>query len=200
MQRRPTTRDKTIQHLSLSTLFMAPYRERTAFLEQRHLAPDKRVALLLVHRTRSPGEPGAAAALLRQSTVPPPSTLSIDETDIDASELIQTAAPRERREALLALSFLTKVRAATAASDPDDGLDMIYREIDALLRRGAFPQVDALLAAVDMTLPTVYLLAFVSITSAAREHLAWDDFLRRVRERLSIVEPDRVEELLRGFE
>jgi len=97
-------------------------------------------------------------------------------------------------------TFLARVRGATTASDPDDGLDLIYHEIDALLREGAFPQVDAILSAVDMTLPVVYLLAFVSITSAARVYVAWKPFLDRVRQHLSRVEPERVEELLRGFE
>ena len=97
-------------------------------------------------------------------------------------------------------TLLARVRGAATASDPDDGLDLIYHEMDALLRDGAFPQVDAILSAIDMTLPVVYLLAFVSITSAARGHVAWKPFLDRVREHLSRVEPDRVEELLRGFE
>ena len=88
-------------------------------------------------------------------------------------------------------------------ADTDDAIDMIYSEVDALLRQGEpFTSVDDLLAGIDVSaLPTVHLLAFISITFAARVPLvARKDFVRRVRARLAETEPRRVEELLAGFE
>lgn len=92
-----------------------------------------------------------------------------------------------------------------ATSDEDDGIEMIYREVDARLRQGRFTDVDTLLAGIDgaalTTLPVVYLLAFVSITHAAAEHLhARPTFLARVRAQIAAAEPLAVDELLAGFE
>lgn len=87
------------------------------------------------------------------------------------------------------------------AADDDDAIDVIYGGVDALLRAGDFAQVDALLTAIDPSdWKVVHLLAFVSITSAARDHVAWAAFLDRVRQHVEGVEPERVRELLAGFE
>ena len=92
-----------------------------------------------------------------------------------------------------------------AASDPDDGIEMIYTEVDALLRKSLFGDVDTLLAALDATtmssLSLIHVLAFVSITHAAREHLiARPAFMGRVRQHFTAIEPERTEGLLAGFE
>src|SRR5262245_40589331 len=79
-----------------------------------------------------------------------------------------SVAPRSVVEPL-PNDLLERVRECANAEEPDDGIALIYTEVDALLRRGAFPEVDALLGAVDASsLPVVHLLAFVSITCAAK--------------------------------
>lgn len=91
-----------------------------------------------------------------------------------------------------------------AAPCEDEQLDVIYEGIDHRLRQGQFPEVDAILTNITdaqmAAMPTVCLLAWVSITHAAA-HVMPDRpvFLARVRRQLELVEPDRVEELLRGF-
>jgi hypothetical protein len=84
----------------------------------------------------------------------------------------------------------------------DDGLERIYSDVDALLQGGRFDVVDELLKIVDIRrFFVVQMLAFVSITFAARDELkAHRLFVTRVREHLQRVEPTRVEELLAGFE
>jgi hypothetical protein len=98
-------------------------------------------------------------------------------------------------------ALLERIR-ITASADPDDGVELIYTEIDACLRAGWFAQVDALLEMVKpSTLEVLHLLALVSITYAAREHVpARARFVARVRQHLVDVEPARAEELLAGFE
>jgi hypothetical protein len=99
-----------------------------------------------------------------------------------------------------ALAFLEQLRAAIV-TDADEALDLVYSTIDELLRQGDFRQVDEMLASVSTSLPIVHLLAFVSISRTARGDLhAWRPLVERVRAHLSKVVPNRVEELLAGFE
>ena len=83
------------------------------------------------------------------------------------------------------VALLRKIEAAVA-TDHDDALEVIYREVDALLRRVSFVQVDDLLRTIEVgALPVVHLLAFTSITYAARDHLrSRGAFVTRVRRRL----------------
>ena len=98
-------------------------------------------------------------------------------------------------------AFIREVDAYASASDPDDGIDFIYSEIDTLLRRADFMRVDRILMALNMHLPTVFLLAFLSITSSARQCLPGRTMLvRRVRDHLSATDPTRQRELLDGLE
>lgn len=91
-----------------------------------------------------------------------------------------------------------------AAADEDDQIDIVYTGIDSRLRHGRFEEVDEILAGITdaqmAEMPTVCLLAWVSITHAAA-HVLPDRpvFLARVRQHLELVEPNRVEELLQGF-
>jgi hypothetical protein len=91
---------------------------------------------------------------------------------------------------------------AARTTDPEDAIDLIYAEVDTLLREGSFARVDEILDQVEAaSLPVVPLLAFVSITNAARDVLAArHGFVARVRQHLARVEPGRVEELLAGLE
>jgi hypothetical protein len=83
-------------------------------------------------------------------------------------------------------------------------VDLIYREVDNLLRAGSFSQVDDLIRNVDPESndwSLVELLAFVSITHAAKQHLQERRGLfERVRRYLESVDPSRVVELLDGLE
>jgi len=100
-----------------------------------------------------------------------------------------------------ASDLMRRIRAAADTGDPDDAIELIYSEVDALLRAGSFSQVDEILAAVEPSAwSVVHLLAFVSITSAARAHVGWSGLFDRVRRHLGRVDPTRVRELLSGFE
>jgi hypothetical protein len=94
------------------------------------------------------------------------------------------------------------VQRVQAAGDSDDALDLIYTEIDCLLRGASFERVDEILGAVDpSTMVITSLLAFVSITYAPRERLrSRARFVARIREHLTSVDPARVDALLAGLE
>jgi hypothetical protein len=78
----------------------------------------------------------------------------------------------------------------------------IYEQVDDLLRAGEFALVDSLLRGVDIDkAPAEILLAYLTITSAARDRLeARSGFFRLVRFQLKQTHPDSWEELLEGME
>lgn len=84
----------------------------------------------------------------------------------------------------------------------DEALDVIYAMADGCFRAGAFGVVDEQLASLDPSeLPTVLGLAWASITSAAADKLPHRaGYMTRLRAHLETTEPDRVDELLAGFE
>jgi len=85
--------------------------------------------------------------------------------------------------------------------DEDAAIDAIYSAVDAWLRAGLFMTVDLALDDVPMALSVVELLAYASITSAAKDKLSnRDRYMKRLRAHLEQVRPDDVEELLRGLE
>lgn len=90
---------------------------------------------------------------------------------------------------------------AAEAETPEDAADVIYTEVDSLLQAGEYDAVDAVLRAVEVKQFSVQvLLAFVSICSAAYQHLPyWHDFMVQVRTHLADKEPERVVALLEGF-
>lgn len=98
-------------------------------------------------------------------------------------------------------SLVARINEAVA-SDEESGIELIYTEVDQLLRGEAFSAVDELLNGVEVaSYSVVVLLAFISITYAARDRLnEWAGFFTRARARIAELEPERVEELLSGFE
>jgi hypothetical protein len=103
-----------------------------------------------------------------------------------------------------ATRFLESVYKMVKKPDPEDALDLIYREMDAWLRGGAFERCDNVLRLVDVgLLPTVHVLAFVSITSTARARLSRrSEFVAGVRKVLDMRQPTSsdVDALLSGIE
>jgi hypothetical protein len=87
--------------------------------------------------------------------------------------------------------------------EEDVEIDRIYHDVDALLSAGRFYDVVSMLDAVDVEKwPTVVILAYCTITWPARDRLLHhrDRYVARVRKRLTVTEPGRVDELLYGLE
>lgn len=86
-------------------------------------------------------------------------------------------------------------------AEDDDSVMRIYLAADSALTAGRFGEVDAMLAAVDVPATSIVdLLAWVSITQAASEHLPGRAaFVANVRQHLTATDPERVEALMRGF-
>ena len=102
-----------------------------------------------------------------------------------------------------ARDLLAELAAMATDEEPDDALDVIYGTFDDLLDADRIDACRAVLAQLDVAaLPNVQALAFVSISSPARERLGREraDFVSRVRRHLTRVEPARVEALLAGIE
>jgi len=89
-----------------------------------------------------------------------------------------------------------------SGGDDADGVFLIYTHVDALLSRGAFGEVDCALDLIEVyALPTVYLLALLSITEPARDKLtSRAAFARKVRSCIAKTEPGQVDDLLYGIE
>lgn len=83
----------------------------------------------------------------------------------------------------------------------EDAIMTIFNLVDAQLSAGLFVEVEFGLAAVDIeATSTVVLLAWLSITHAAKEHLPGRAaFAQAVKAKLERDEPERAEELLRGL-
>ena len=86
----------------------------------------------------------------------------------------------------------------------EDRISIIYRDIDQLLRLGLFELVDSILFQIDCSKFSVTSnLAFLSITSAAKENLQnREDFYNRFKNYLILIgkSKEKIDELLRGLE
>jgi hypothetical protein len=94
------------------------------------------------------------------------------------------------------------LEAVRKAADEGEAVDAIYQGVDELLRAGSFHEVDDLLASFRVgAATTLQLLAFASITTAARRLLsARPDFIARVRECLTERDQASADALLAGLE
>lgn len=101
-----------------------------------------------------------------------------------------------------AAQLVTEVERLDAADELDDALDVLYRTVDEMMRRGHFADVDDMLARVDVTaLSPTMMIGWLSITLVAGCLLAnRSAFVARVRKRLTEIDPVGVERLLAGLE
>lgn len=98
---------------------------------------------------------------------------------------------------------LMQICTAPGAGALEDGLDMVYQDVDALMREGRFVAVNDILGLLRghvADMPVVIALGVVSITQPASGFLlARPAFIAEVRELLSAREPGREAELLEGI-
>ena len=99
-------------------------------------------------------------------------------------------------------AWLEELYAIVKEGGRRDGGDLIYDRMDTLLGDSQFEQADAVLSAVDLDrLDAFTMVGFLTITGAARDLLPSRSVLyRQIRERLTILHPDRVERILVGLE
>lgn len=83
----------------------------------------------------------------------------------------------------------------------DAAVDMVFDQVDELLRQGAFPTCDSLLQAVDVERLGLYaLIAFLAATNAAKKLLvSRPTFFQRVRTRAEVLAPQRASRLVSGL-
>jgi hypothetical protein len=84
----------------------------------------------------------------------------------------------------------------------DDGIDIIYNFIDDLCLEGDFLTVDKFLSICQPEkLGITYSIAVLSITNAAKDILKErKSFFDKTKEYFILVDPERVDRLLSGFE
>lgn len=100
-----------------------------------------------------------------------------------------------------AKEFVRMVKSVHSYCGVEEALDLIYQEIDTLLRHSLFELVDKILREVDRNLPTVILLGFATITCIARKHLGeYVFYVSMLRDELTRRDPNRVNDLLMGLE
>lgn len=81
-------------------------------------------------------------------------------------------------------------------------LRIIFNEIDDLCLNGEFSEVDNILKEVDVTkLNISNMVAFLAITLQARNFLKERiNYFKRVKSRLEEIDPERIDNLLKGLE
>jgi hypothetical protein len=96
----------------------------------------------------------------------------------------------------------TEMYAEMTEEEIDTAIDVIYARIDSLLDDAQFWEVNDILDSLDLDQPTVILIAYLSITLAAKPELGWRraNCVARVRRVLTERDPARVEKLLLGLE
>lgn len=86
--------------------------------------------------------------------------------------------------------------------DDDAKIDLIFDEVDRLYEARGFEAVNEALQKIDVeSLEVPLLIAWLGITLSAKEHLPYrEKFVKRTREHLQKVEPERVDRLLERLE
>lgn len=99
------------------------------------------------------------------------------------------------------VDWLVSVYSCVAERDLDATVDILFGEFDGLLSAGRFAHCDTIIESinVDRLGPTL-LVALLAVTLPASSKLAARaGLVGRVRARLSVIEPERVESLMRGL-
>ncbi len=122
----------------------------------------------------------------------------------DLQELMNQLQVLSRTLAVIpksAPSWIEDVYSLVKREEIDPAIDLLFEKIDDLLVDGHFTACDDILRAIDVSrLDTNLLVAVLSITVAAREHLPYRvRWLERATQRLMELSPDRIEGLLAGL-
>jgi hypothetical protein len=109
--------------------------------------------------------------------------------------------PRLAKDETPGLTWLGDVYSLVARDRFDAAIDILFRNVDALLLTGQFNRCNDLLRAIDpKRLDTNLLVGALSITVSAADKLPGRGHLvERVAKRLESVAPGRVERLLAGL-
>jgi hypothetical protein len=152
-----------------------------------------------------PGRPQSAFAWTLPRIAPPtPGAGSVAEYLQACSNRLDDAAadePRLVKDETPGLTWLGDVYSLVARDRFDAAIDILFRNVDALLLAGQFDRCDDLLRAIDLKrLDTNLLVGALSITLSAADKLPGRaHFVERVARHLESVAPGRVERLLVGL-
>jgi hypothetical protein len=109
--------------------------------------------------------------------------------------------PRLPRDESSSLTWLGDVYSLVAQGRFEAAIDVLFRNVDALLLAGQFSRCNELLRAIDLKrLDTNLLVGALSITVSAADRLPGRaHFVERVARQLEVLAPGRVERLLAGL-
>ena len=144
--------------------------------------------------------PATAGTRARALHVPSLRVVAVGKDALRLDALEQ--AIEEEANRVTAPLWLDEVYAGVAAGDIDAAMDLVFDRIDGHLIEGHFESVDDLLAVVDLgALDTNLVVGFLTATLSAADRLPRRvDFVKRAREALARLAPERVERLIAGLD
>lgn len=97
-------------------------------------------------------------------------------------------------------NWIEKIYISIEAGKIDKGIDILFDEIDDLLCAGEFDTCNDTLKLFDLEkLDSNLLVGLLSITYAAKDKLPYrSEMVEKIRSRLKLLAPGRVEKLMRG--
>lgn len=113
----------------------------------------------------------------------------------------KAASPASQATSGSPAAWVERVQQLVEQGAIDEALDVLYREVDGLLRAGAFDECDAALGSFQTSrLDVTLLVGLLTASLPAKDVLPHrGELVHRVAARLQIVAPDRVKRLIGGL-